>query len=578
MRILILLLATSAAAQVRDTDWLTYGHNLAGWRFSELAQITPANVKSLTLEWVFQTGVPGKHESTPLIKGNVMYVTGPENTAFALDLATGRQMWKYSKPMPAGLSVCCGLVNRGFAMAGDTLFKTNLDATLVAIDAKTGATLWETPMAEVKKGFSGTVAPLIVKDKVVVGIAGAEFGTRCFIDAYDIKTGKRAWRFYTVPGPGEEGGDTWPNDNVAYQRGGGSTWITGTYDPALNTIYWGTGNPGPDMNGNVRKGDNLYTCSLVALDADTGKRKWHFQYTPHDVHDWDATEDPVLLDVDRGGRKVKAVVMANRNGFYYVLDRTTGEVISAEPYDHVTVYKGVDLQSGRIRPNHELDPTLGRVVKDICPAPPGAKDWQPTAFSPRTKLLYVPHQHLCANFKTSEVGYIAGTPYVGADVDMYAGPGGYRGEFMAWDPVQKKKVWAIHENLPVWTGTVVTAGDVAFYGTMDRVFKAVNARTGDVLWQHRGDSGFIGQPVTYMGSDGVQYVAILSGVGGWPGVVANAEVDPRVRTSALGFTGATQDLPLYTAGGSSLMVFGLPKSVASSGSSVSGSADKGRKP
>jgi lanthanide-dependent methanol dehydrogenase len=241
----------------------------------------------------------------------------------------------------------------------------------------------------------------------------------------------------------------------------------------------------------------------------------------------------------------------------YVMDRATGEVISADAYDHVNSYKGVDLKTGRIIPNGEKTPILGQTINDICPAAPGAKDWQPSAWSPRTKLLYVPHQHLCMDFKSSQVGYIAGTPFIGASVDMYAGPGGYRGEFMAWDPVSKKKVWAIHEKLPVWTGTLVTAGDVTFYGTMDRLFKAVDARNGNVLWQFRAGSGFIGQPVTYRGSDGQQYVAILSGVGGWPGVVANAEVDSRVRNAALGFTGATQDLPFYTAGGSELLVFKL---------------------
>ena len=286
---------------------------------------------------------------------------------------------------------------------------------------------------------------------------------------------------------------------------------------------------------------------------------WAYQFNPHDLWDHDEIQENVLIDLELGGKTRKALIHPGRNGYMYVIDRETGEVISADPYDTVNAYKGVDLKTGRIIPNGELAPDLGRLVKNICPAPPGAKDWQPTAWSPKTQLLYVPHQHLCANLKTSDVGYIAGTPYVGATVDMYAGPGGYRGEFMAWDPVQRKKIWQIHENMPVWTGALVTAGDVAFYGTMDRWFKAVDAKDGKPLWKFHSGSGLIGQPVTYQGADGVQYVAIVSGVGGWPGVVANAQVDPRVRNGALGFVGATQDLPQYTQGGGELLVFAIPK-------------------
>jgi glucose dehydrogenase len=253
------------------------------------------------------------------------------------------------------------------------------------------------------------------------------------------------------------------------------------------------------------------------------------------------------------------LIHPGRNGYMYVIDRATGEVLSADAYEYVNAIKGVDLKTGRAIPNEEKTPMLGKTIDDICPASPGAKDWQPTAWSPRTKLLYVPHQHLCMSFKPSEVGYIAGVPFIGATVDMYAGPGGYRGEFMAWDPVKKQKVWEIHENLPVWSGALVTAGDVAFYATMDRWFKAVDAKTGAVLWQFQGGSGFIGQPVTYQGTDGAQYVAILCGVGGWPGAIANAEIDARVRNAALGFVGATQDLPSYTVGGSELLVFKLSR-------------------
>jgi PQQ-dependent dehydrogenase (methanol/ethanol family) len=352
----------------------------------------------------------------------------------------------------------------------------------------------------------------------------------------------------------DQGVTSWPADR--WQVGGGTVWGWISYDSELNLIYYGTANPSP-WNANQRSGDNLWTAAIFARDPDTGRAKWAYQINPHDLFDHDEINENVLVDLEISGTTRKVLIHPGRNGYMYVMDRATGEVISADAYDHVNSYKGVDLKTGRIIPNGDKTPILGRTINDICPASPGAKDWQPSAWSPRTKLLYVPHQHLCMDFKSSEVGYIAGTPFIGASVDMYAGPGGYRGEFMAWDPVAKKKVWEIHEKLPVWTGTLVTAGDVTFYGTMDRLFKAVDARNGNVLWQFRAGSGFIGQPVTYRGSDGQQYVAILSGVGGWPGVVANAEVDQRVRNGALGFTGATQDLPFYTAGGSELLVFKL---------------------
>ena len=278
-----LLIATTAFGQSGREDWRSYGRNYAGWRYSELAEINTANVAQLRPQWIFQTGVNGKQETTPLVFNQMMYITAPANHAYALDGATGRPVWHYQKQVPPGVNVCCGQVNRGFAVIGDKLFKVNLEATLVALDSKTGRRLWETTIDDIKKGFSATVAPLAVKNLVIVGIAGAEFGTRGFIDAYDATTGKRVWRFYTVAAPGDPGGGTWGGNS--WERGGGSTWITGTYDPELNITYWGTGNPGPDFFGDERPGDNLYTCSLVALDADTGKLKWHYQFTPHDVHD-----------------------------------------------------------------------------------------------------------------------------------------------------------------------------------------------------------------------------------------------------------------------------------------------------
>jgi PQQ-dependent dehydrogenase (methanol/ethanol family) len=361
------------------------------------------------------------------------------------------------------------------------------------------------------------------------------------------------------------GESTWPPD--AWKTGGGTMWGWFSYDPDLNTLYYGTANPGP-WNSNQRPGDNLWATTLFARDPDDGQARWAYQFNPHDLWDHDEIQENVLLDLEVAGKPRKVLLHPGRNGYMYVIDRQTGEVLSADAYDTVNAYKGVDLKTGRIIPNEDLQPDLGRVVRDICPAAPGAKDWQPSAWSPRTKLLYVPHQHLCMNMQTSEVGYIAGTPFLGATADMFPGPGGYRGEFMAWDPVARKKVWAIKENMPVWTGALVTAGDVAFYGTMDRWFKAVDAKDGKPLWQFHTGSGTIGQPVSYQGADGVQYVAIITGVGGWPGVVADAQVDPRVRNAALGFTGAMQDLPSYTQGGGELIVFAIPKPAESGGAAA----------
>ena len=295
---------SSRSAGAAETGWLTYAGNYAGWRYSELAQINTTNVAALAPAWIFQTRVLGTMETTPLVRNGIMYLTAPSNHAFAIDLRTGHSIWQYSRTPPKSLNLCCGEVNRGFAVLGNRLFKVTIEDTLLALDIATGKPLWETTLGDYRKGYSGTLAPLIVKDKVLVGTAGAEFGIRGFIDAYSPETGERLWRFYTVPRAGEPGGETWGKDSNL--RVGGSTWITGTYDPELNLTYWGTGNPGPDMDGDVRPGDNLYTCSLVALDPDTGKLKWHFQFTPHDTHDWDAIGDPVLVDLTIGGRKVKA--------------------------------------------------------------------------------------------------------------------------------------------------------------------------------------------------------------------------------------------------------------------------------
>jgi PQQ-dependent dehydrogenase (methanol/ethanol family) len=553
----------------------------ANTRYSPLDQIEADNVGNLTVAWSFSVGADKGQEAAPLVVNGTMYVVAPyagphPNQVFALDAGTGQLKWSYSpKPnLSASGVACCDVVTRGLAYDNSKIFLNTLDDYSVALDANTGKELWHTKLGDINQGETITMAPLVVKGKVLIGNSGAELGVRGWVTAVDENTGQIVWRAYAT-GPDKDvligdqfkpqydwmkgkdlGVSTWPPD--AWKIGGGTMWGWIQYDPDLNSIFYGNANPGP-WNHTQRPGDNLWTTALFARDPDTGQAKWAYQMSPHDLFDYDEINESILLDLPINNQQTKTIVHIGRNGYIYVIDRQTGKVLSADPYDTINVSKGVDLQTGRIIRNEEKIPKLDQTVVDVCPVADGAKDWQPSAYSPRTKLIYVPHQHLCMNWKVSDVGYIAGTPYVGATVDMYAGPGGYRGEFMAWDPVQRKKVWAIHEKFPVWSGAVVTAGDVAFYGTMDRWFKAVDAKTGKLLWQFQTPSGIIGQPVTYS-VNGVQYVAILCGIGGWPGAIANAPIDPRVRNGALGFAGATQDLPTVTAGGSTLLVFALPAS------------------
>ncbi|HET7413653.1 MAG TPA: PQQ-dependent dehydrogenase, methanol/ethanol family [Pararhizobium sp.] len=575
-------------------QWVMPAKNYASTRYSKLDQINTKNVSQLKLVWSFSLGKDRGQESIPLVVNNTMYVVGPyPNNLFALNATTGDLKWVYKPPTNAASQgeACCDTVNRGPAYDNGMIFFNTLDDHTVAVDATTGKAIWHTKVGSIDRGETMTMAPLVVKGKVLVGISGGEMGVRGFLAALDETTGKIVWKAYSTgsdkdvgigpdfkpPYDWMKGKDlgikTWPADR--WKIGGGSVWGWISYDPDLNLIYYGTSNPAP-WNSNQRKGDNLWTATIFARDPDTGLAKWAYQTSPHDLWDHDSINEIVLTDLKIDGKTRKVAIRPGRDGYMYVLDRTTGKVISATPYDTVTAYKGVDLKTGRIIPNPAKQPILGKVIEDVCPASPGAKDWQPSAWSPQTHLLYVPHQHLCMNFKTAEVSYIAGTPYVGATVDMYAGPGdGYRGEFMAWDPVKKKKVWSIKEKFPVWSGTMVTKGNVAFYGTMDRWFKAVDATNGKVLWKFLAPSGIIGQPSTYMGKDGRQYVAILSGVGGWSGVVANYEIDPRIRNGALGFVGAMQDLSAYTMGGGTLMVFALPKQEAAAASGTATQNQKG---
>lgn len=572
-------LVVATSQPVDDGQWTMPAHNHAGHRFSSLAQVTPSNASQLKLAFSFSTGGTRGNEAAPLVIDNTMFIVGPyPNTVFALDLTKpdAPLKWKF-EPNPNASSqgvACCDVVNRGAAYANGRLFFNTLDNQTIALDAKSGRELWRVKLGDIKLGESMTMAPLVVRDKVLVGNSGGEFGVRGWLTALDAATGRTVWRAWST-GPDKDvligpnfkpyyesdrgtdlGVKTWPPD--AWKIGGGTVWGWITYDPELDLIYYGTANPGP-WNPEQRPGDNKWTAGIFARKPDTGEAIWFYQWSPHDLHDYDGVNENVLIEGTIQGVQRKLLVHPERNGYVYVMDRTNGQVLSATPFVHITTSTGVDLQTGKLRYNPAKNPRVGESVRSICPASPGAKDWQPSAWSPRTRLLYIPHQNLCQDAVSMQVSYIAGTPYVGADVKMYAGPGGHRGLFTAWDPIGAKKVWQVEENFPVWSGALVTAGDVVFYGTMEGWFKALDALTGKLLWQFKTESGIIGQPVSYRGPDGRQYIAVLSGVGGWAGAVVAANMDTRDATGALGFANAMKDLQAATKAGGRLYVFALPQ-------------------
>jgi lanthanide-dependent methanol dehydrogenase len=570
--------AQSSQPISEDGQWTMPAKDYASTRFSGLNEINKGNVGALKLAWSFSTGVIRGHEAAPVVANNTMYVVTPyPNIVYALDLTQpGAPIkWKF-EPNPSSSSqgvACCDYVNRGCVYADGKIFFNTLDDFTIALDANTGQELWRTKVGDINKGETITMAPLVVKNRVLVGNSGGELGVRGWLTALDTGSGNIAWRAYhTGPDadvligpnfkpfyPQDQGKDlgisSWPAD--AWKIGGGTMWGWISYDPDQNLIFYGTANPGP-WNPDQRPGDNKWTCGIFARNPDNGEAHWFYQFTPHDLHDYDGINEQILLDLPINGQSRKVLIRPERNGYVYVMDRTNGQVLSANPFAYITSSKGVDLSTGKLTENPEKKPEVGKVVRDICPAAPGAKDWQPSAFSPNTGLVYIPHQNLCMDEEGIEANYIAGTPYVGMNVRMYAGPGGNRGEFLAWDPVNGQKVWAIPEKFPVWSGALATAGDVVFYGTMDGWFKAVDAHSGNLLWQFKCGSGIIGQPITYRGPDGKQYVAILSGVGGWSGAIVAGGLDPRDATAALGFAAAMTDLPAATTRGGMLYVFALP--------------------
>jgi PQQ-dependent dehydrogenase (methanol/ethanol family) len=560
-----------------DGQWIMPGEDYAGTRYSALGEITPANAKDLRVAYSFSPGVARGEESAPIIANDTLYIVSAyPNVLFALDLTKpGAPLkWKY-EPKPAASAqgeACCDNVNRGPTSDNGRVFFTTLDMQVVAVNARTGEKLWQVSVGDYNKGETMTMAPMVVHDRVLVGNAGGEFGARGWLAALDAKTGKLLWRAYTTGSDGDvrigsdyhpfydmdRGTDlgikSWPAD--AWQQGGGTVWGWLSYDPALNLVYYGTSNPSP-WNGTVRLGDNKFTAGVFARDPDTGAAKWFYQLDPHDLFDHDAVNEWILVTTLVNGRDRQVAVHPDRNGLIYVLDRATGEVLSADPFAPVNSNTGVDLKTGRLQMVEEKKPVEGKVVRNICPAAPGAKDWNPSAYSPRTGLLYVPHNMMCMDWESVPVSYIAGTPYVGANVKYFPAAGGMGGEFLAWDIAKRKKAWSIAEPWPLWSGAAVSAGGVVFYGTLDGWFKAVDASSGQIVWQFKTGSGIIGQPTIYRGPDGHEYVAVLSGIGGWAGAVVSNDLDTRDATAGNGWGEMMRELKRHATKGGMLYVFSL---------------------
>lgn len=484
-------------------NWLTYWGDYSAIRHRDLNQINTSNAKELRVEWIFQNQ-RGMNQTMPLAIDGILYLTTGVNHVYALDARTGRELWHYEYPLPPEVKLVNGYINRGLAVLDGRLFMATVDAHVVALDIRNGKLLWDSEMAPNQNGYGATLAPLAVKDKVIAGVSGGEYGIRGFVDALDATTGKRAWRFYTVPATGEPGGDTWLADS--WKRGGGPTWMTGTFDPQLNTLYWTVGNPGPDLYGDVRKGDNLYTCSLLALDPDTGKLKWHFQFTPHDVHDWDANETPMLLDLPWRGKQRKLVVQANRNAFWYILDRETGAFLMGKPFARQTWAKGLD-DKGRPVVKANTDPT--DEGNAICPGLAGASNWMAPSYNPQTKLFYFSVRESCDVFYASPPSFIEGKPYWGS---VFRGVTEEKewGLLRAMDPLTAETKWEFRYNKPPWAGTLSTAGGVLFSGDEDGYIMAFDAANGKPLWRFNTGNRLSTSPITFV-VDGRQYVSIASG-------------------------------------------------------------------
>lgn len=511
--------ALSASAQ-SGKEWVIYGGDYANTRYSTLNQINNGNVGKLRIAWMRSLGTTDSQQSTPLVIGDTMYVTtstGPRYV-FALNAKTGAIKWKYEPELPRDYmaTVCCGLDNRGVAFANGRIFVTRLDAKMVALDANSGKELWSTTVVDYKKGHAITSPPLIVKNLVVTGYAGGEYGVRGAVQAYRQDTGELVWKTHTIPGPGEPGFDTWKGES--WKTGGGSTWYVGSYDPKLNLVYWSTSNAGP-WGGHTRGNDssdigpytNLYTASQLAFDGDTGKIAWHYQMTPADVWDYDGVNEAVLADLTIGGKKVPALMKADRNGFFYVLNRENGELISAEPFVNVNWAKGIDKQTGRPIEDPAKRPQLNKWARNVCPNLFGGKNWEPMSYSHQTGLVYIPTFNLCMDIAGKNEEYEPGKFYLASEFDLdKADEGGFLAAFKAWDPVAQKAVWSIKEDLPILGGAMSTAGGLVFYGDPAGNLKGVDAKTGKILWNFNVGTGMTQSPITYM-VDGKQYLAVVAG-------------------------------------------------------------------
>jgi PQQ-dependent dehydrogenase (methanol/ethanol family) len=517
-----MLVATASPALAQTGgEWPHYGGDQANTRYSTLDQINTGTVKNLRVAWMHSLGSLESQQSSPLIVGDTLYVstsTGPKYV-FALDVRTGKQKWKYESEMPNDYfaTVCCGLDNRGVAYANGKVFFGLLDAKLIALDAQTGKVLWTATVADYKTGHAITSPPLVYKNLVVTGIAGGEYGIRGFLQAFDQNTGQSVWKTYTIPGAGEPGSETWKGDS--WKTGAGSTWYVGSYDPALNLVYWSTSNAGP-WGGQNRGNDssdigpytNLWTAAQLAFDADTGKIVWGYQMTPSDVWDYDGVNEGVLVDLTIGGQKTPALLKADRNGFFYVLNRQSGKLLSAEPFVPVNWAKGVDLETGRPLEVPEKRPQLSKWARNVCPNLIGGKNWEPISYSFQTGLVYIPTFNMCMDIANKETPYTPGKFYLASEfnLDMPGSQGTHLAEFIAWDPVAKTKAWGIKEDLPFLGGALSTAGGLVFYGNQQGELKALDAKNGTVLWTFHVGTGILQSPVTYL-VDGKQYLAVVAG-------------------------------------------------------------------
>jgi alcohol dehydrogenase (cytochrome c) len=496
-------------------NWLMYRRTYDGWGYSPLEQITPANAATLVPVWTFSTGVTEGHQAPPIVNNGIMFVSTPQNQVLALDAKSGELLWRYKRDLPEDLFQLHP-TNRGVGLYEDKVYLATLDAHVVALDAKTGKVVWDQAVEDYKKGYYMTLAPLVAKGKVIVGVSGGELGIRGFVQALDARTGGTAWKTFTIPAPGEPGSETWKGDT--WRTGGVSIWITGHYDPQLNLTYWGTGNAAQWI-GDQRPGDNLYSASVLALDADSGKLRGYHQYHWNDSWDWDEVSAPILMDVKRGDRQIKALVHPARNGYLWVLERKSDAIgfVDAKPYVNQTAFKSVDPRTGRPEYDETKKPVTGKKV-GFCPSLWGGKDWVPAAYSPKTGYLYIPaNENLCGSLLGTEQKYEAGKLWLGSeikDIGLNVRDGsGHIGEIQAWDMNTRQKVWTRTFESHNWGPVLATGGGLVFAGgTNDRYFRAFDAKTGDLVWQWRTNSGITAVPSSFA-VDGVQYVAVQSGWG-----------------------------------------------------------------